>query len=88
MTAEEVAAFVAEVRSKVDAALSKLDTVDVAALEPSLREHYDRVRRGWEALRRMTEDDLVALHLKACERAGRELTPDEIRALLGLIPPQ
>jgi hypothetical protein len=38
-------------------------------------------------MRRLT-DDVLATHLAASERAGRELAPDEIRALLGLIPAQ
>ena len=88
MTADELDAFIADVRAQVDNALARLDTIDPDALDPALREHYEHVRRGWEALRNMTEHDIVALHLAACERAGRELTPDEVRALLGLIPPQ
>jgi hypothetical protein len=34
-------------------------------------------------MRELTEEDVVALHVKACEHAGRELTADELRGLLG-----
>jgi hypothetical protein len=88
MTADGLPAFVADVRAEVDAALARLDTIDPNALEPELREHFEQVRRGWEALRMMTTDDVLAMHLEACAHAGRELTPDEVRALLGFIPPQ
>lgn len=43
----------------------------------------------WQALRALiTDEDALALHLEPCERAGRQLTPDEMLALLGLIPQQ
>jgi hypothetical protein len=32
----------------------------------------------------MTQDDVVALHEAACLWAGRALTPDELRGLLGV----
>ena len=31
----------------------------------------------------MTEDNVIELHLAACEQAGRELTADELRGLVG-----
>lgn len=31
----------------------------------------------------MTADGAVELHLAACSKAGRELTPDELRGLIG-----
>lgn len=31
----------------------------------------------------MTEDDVIELHVAVCEAAGRELTEDELRGLLG-----
>lgn len=84
MTADDLRAFITSVRTEVDAALAHLETVDRAALTPELRAEYDAVRKGWETLRRMADDDVVALHEAACLRAGRELTPDELRGLLGL----
>ena len=87
MSEAELAAFVADVRAQGGDALARVDTVDRDALEPALRDEYDRVRRQWEALRALVSDeDVIAMHLEACERAGRELTPDEMLALLGLIP--
>jgi len=88
MTAEEFADFIHNVRAEIAEALARLDTVDPADLEPALRVQYLRIRAGWETLRKMTADDVLELHAAACERAGRELTPDEIRALLDQLPRQ
>jgi hypothetical protein len=88
MTADELAAFIAEVRSQVEEALAQLDTVDRDALPPKLRNEYDAARARWEALgAHVTNEDALAMHIEAVERAGRELTADESLALLGLTPP-
>jgi hypothetical protein len=80
MTAEELRAFVADVRAEAEAALTRLATVDPEALSPQLRQEYERVRAGWEQLKVMTEDEALVLHEAACLRAGRALT---LLALLG-----
>jgi hypothetical protein len=82
MTADELDAFLADIRARADAALARLDTVDPDALAPDLRAEYDTVRDGWQALRALTRAELGALHLAACKVAARELTPDELRGLL------
>ncbi len=81
MTAEELRTFVAAARVEIDGALARLATVDPDALPPDLREHYEAVRRGWEQLRALTSDEVLALHEEACRQAGRELTPEEMRGL-------
>jgi hypothetical protein len=83
MTAEELQAFVADVRVKAATALARLANVEPEELTPKLREEYDAVHAGWTALLAMTEDDILKLHQAACEAAGRELTADELRGLLG-----
>ena len=83
MTAAELRAFVADIRAQADAALARLATVEPDELTPTLREEYDAVRAAWTALVAMTEDEALALHQAACEEAGRELSPDELRGLLG-----
>ena len=84
MTADELRAFIVEVRAETDAALARLATVDAEALPAELRERWEQSRRGWEELRRLTADDVVALHEAACLQAGRELTTDELRGSLGV----
>jgi hypothetical protein len=82
MTAEELAAFIADARAQADAALAKLAAVDPAILPPELRDEYEQERAAWEEVRALTEDDALRLHLAACEHAGRDLTDDEVRGLL------
>jgi hypothetical protein len=40
------------------------------------------VRAGWLRLLALTADDVVDLHVAACEATGRELTEDELLGLL------
>ena len=88
MTEAQFSHLIAAVRARVDAALRTLDRIDSSALDPRLRDQYERIRRGWEALHLMTHGEGFELYAAACERAGRDLAPDEVRALLGLLPPQ
>jgi len=44
--------------------------------------------RNWTALRDLTEGDAHEFHLAVSEELGREMTAAELRALLGLTPPQ
>jgi hypothetical protein len=62
--------FITAVRTEVDAALARLATVDPAALTPEPCAEYDAVCTGWKTLRRMTDDDAVALHEAACLAAS------------------
>jgi len=55
---------------------------DPETLPPDLRAEYAEALEGRTALRDLTEDEAVELHLAACEHAGRELTPAEARALV------
>jgi hypothetical protein len=82
MTAEELHAFVLEVRAEATARLDRLDAVDPTLLPPALRVEFEEMRSRWQEMLAMTEDHAVALHEAACEAAGRELTPAEARALL------
>jgi len=77
-------AFVLEVRAEADARLAVLNAVDPETLPAERRDEYQYAHRAWSELRRMTEDEVTALHEAACLEAGRELTPDELRGLLGL----
>jgi hypothetical protein len=81
VTADELSAFLAEVRADADEHLAILAAVDPFTLPPELRAEYDRAREAWEQLRAMTADDVVALYVDACLQAGRQLTPAETRAL-------
>lgn len=83
MTAADLMAFAAKVRAEATAELARLDTIDPAALPPAIRAEYDTVRGGWIKLLAMTSDDVVDLHVAACEAAGRELTAEELKGLLG-----
>jgi hypothetical protein len=83
MTAADLMAFAAKVRAEATAALARLDTIDPDALSPELRPEYDLVRGNWLKLLAMTADDVVELHVAACAAAGRELTEEELRGLLG-----
>jgi hypothetical protein len=67
MTAAELLAFAAKTRAQATAALAQLDTVDVETLTPALRAEYESVRGGWLKLLAMTADDVVDLHVVACE---------------------
>ena len=82
MPPKEFQLFIASVRGQADAALAKLAMIDLAELSAELCAEYEAVRQGWEALRRMTELDVLALHRAACLQAGRELTPEELRGLV------
>jgi hypothetical protein len=82
MTAAELAAFVAEVRAEAEQRLAILHAVDPETLPPDLRAEYAEALEGWTALRDLTQDEAVELHTDACEAAGRELTPAEVRMLL------
>jgi hypothetical protein len=76
-------AFLLEVRAEADARLAVLNAVDPETLPAERREEYQYAHRAWSELRRMTEDEVTALHEAAClEAGGRELTPDELRGLL------
>jgi hypothetical protein len=83
MTAAELMAFAAKIRAEATAKLAQLDTIDPDALPPTIRAEYDTVRNGWLKLLKMTADDVVDLHVAACEAAGRELTAEELKGLLG-----
>jgi len=82
MTADDLADFLTSVRAEAAARLARLDTVDTALLPHGLRAEYEQMRSRWLDLLAMTEDDVIELHLAACEHAGRELTPAEARALI------
>ncbi len=82
MTAEELRAFIADVRAQADAALARFATVNPEMLRRDLRQEYEQVRSAWEQLLAMTGDEAVELHV-ACLQAGRELTPEELRGLIG-----
>ena len=75
MTAAELLAFAAKTRAEATAALAKLDSIDVDSLTPLLRAEYEAVRDGWLKLLAMTADDVVDLHVAACE------APDESEGL-------
>jgi hypothetical protein len=82
MTADDLDGFPTYVRVEVTLALARLAEVDPDALPPDLRAMYDEHRRQAEVLLAMTEDDVIELHVAACEHAGRELTvnyPPEAR---------
>ena len=83
MTATDLATFIAHVRAEADERLVILGAVDPATLPPKLREEYDQALAGWTALRGLTEEEAVELHVTACEAAGRELTPAEAAGLIG-----
>jgi hypothetical protein len=82
MNAEELTAFVAEVRAQVDELVARLEALDPDALPPDLRRMHADVRRQADELRTLTDAHVVALLEDACLGAGRELTPDELRGLL------
>jgi hypothetical protein len=82
MTAEELAAFAAQVRAECDDALARMATVDATALPPDLRRQFEEQRQRWVDLRALTESDALELHEAAAKLAGRELTQAEARALL------
>jgi hypothetical protein len=84
MTADELATFVAEVRAEVDAIVARLESVEPDTLPPEARAMYDEVRRQADELRTMSEAHVIELLEAACVEAGRELTPAELRGLLGL----
>ncbi len=83
MTATELSKFIAAVRAEATAAVAQLDTVDSDSLPPPVRAEYETVRAGWLRLLALTADDVVELHVAACEAAGRELTEEELRGLFG-----
>ena len=82
MTADELAKFVADVRAECDERLAMLHAVDPATLPAELRDEYDEALADWTKLRRLTDDDVHALHTAAVEHAGRELTMAELWALV------
>lgn len=84
MTADELSAFVAEVRTEVDGIFDRLSSLDPAALPIEARAMYDDVRKQAIELRTLTEAHVIELLETACAKAGRELTPAELRGLLGL----
>ena len=86
MTADELAAFLAEVRAECDERLAMLAAVDPQTLPPELRDEYDTALRSWTALRDLTEGDAHEFHLALSEELGREMTAAELWALLGLTP--
>jgi len=88
VTETELAAFLADVRAECDERLAMLAAVDPQTLPPELRDEYDSALRSWTALRDLTQGDAHEFHLAVCEQTRRELTLDELRGLLGLIPIQ
>jgi hypothetical protein len=84
MSPDDLRTLIAAGRAETSAALDRLAAVEPATLPRDIRVEYDAVRQGWEELRTMTEDDVVALHEAACLWAGQELTSDELCGLLGL----
>ena len=87
-TAAELAAFLADVRAECDERLALLAAVDPETLPPELRDEYEAALRNWTALRGFTQGDAHEFHLSVSEELGREMTAAELRALLGLTPPQ
>ena len=55
MTADDLRAFIVEVRAEADAARARLVTIDADALPADLRERWEQSRRGWEELRQLLE---------------------------------
>ena len=88
MTETELAALLADVRAECDERLAKLNAVDPETLPVELRDEYEAALRNWTTLRELTEGDAHEFHLAVCEELGREMTVAELRALLGLTPPQ
>ena len=82
MTPADLFTFLAHVRAESTAALTTLDGVDPDALPADLRAEHEKQRRGWFDLLAMVADDVIELHLAACEAAGRELSAEELRGLL------
>jgi hypothetical protein len=76
MTAAQLLAVAARTQAEATAALAKLDTVDLETLPPLLRAEYESVRGGWLKLLSMTADEVVDLHIAACDVAGPQLGED------------
>ena len=53
LTADELRAFVLEVRAEADARLAVLNAVDPGTLPAERREEYEYAHRGWSELRGM-----------------------------------
>ena len=83
MTAAELSTFIAEIRSECDERLALLAATDPATLPAELVDEYHDAVASWTAIWQLTDEEVVALHVEACRLAERELTPDELRALLG-----
>lgn len=84
MTRDELIAFVAEVRTEVDAIFARLSELDPSALPPEVRAVYDDVRQQAFELRTIAEAHASELFEAACAKAGRELTSAELCGLFGL----
>lgn len=84
MTVEEVEKFIAAVRADIDDAIVELAAMDVDTLPPEIRASYDDDIRGWVELRRMTDEEVVAMAAAAFKQAGRELSLEELLEWLGL----
>ena len=87
MTVKELETFIAAVRADIDEAIVELAAMDVDNLPPEVKAGYDDHLRGWVELRRMTDEEIVALIGAAWKQAGRELTLDELLDLIGLHRP-
>jgi hypothetical protein len=84
MDSGELDAFLAEVRERAREMIARLDAIDRASLPPIARGVYDDTRRSAENVLTLTSERVLTLLLEACDRAGRELTHDELLGLLEL----
>lgn len=81
MTAAEFRAYVDEVRQRVAANLAAIDALDAAGLSPATRADIAAERAGLLDLQASLTDEALAAEIEATEHAGRELTPEEVRAI-------
>lgn len=81
MTDAAFRAFVARARAEVAAELERLDEVDRSDLAPDELAMLTRYRQDLIALWESMTDDALRAELEATEYAGRDLTPDEVRAI-------
>ena len=81
MTDAEFRAFLAAARAEVDASLAQLAQLDWNALPPAERAALEARRQGYLDLRAAMADESITAELEATEHAGRDLAPDEVRAL-------
>ena len=83
MTDAEFRAFLTAARAEVDANLAQLAQLDWNALPPAERAELEALRQGYLDLRASMADESITAELEATMYAGRDLAPDEVRALRG-----